>query len=1227
MGKKRKRPQKTAASQATHPQKIPRINNDKAAAAHEHPVLSRYYPRVVTLRQYLLEELPSSSKARRRQVLTLGKPKHARSTDISVSTSEKPTQRNEGTDMNLAHFLDSTLVGIRKDVSPAVLNARHKELVAFMQSEERSTLFTDTEQRSAQSEVVDYAIEKLLNQDPKPPHILTNGFYRTTRREIMDHGIGAMTFNIPGVTLRFPNPKVTALKSSPWTDILTLLGSNGEDIMSKLLLDCGIFSCVNEGKAAFHQISGTYLSELEPIDVEISTCQDGKSQTRATASKKSPSTMKLSKGAAPVLHKSNSIVFVRRRMLYARPAINSKGDVRFGLRHIHVLNRFPNSNDIEQTVHVMKYIFPRQFGLHNAFTSAVDSRETVQPFKDYTLREEEIARLQGPEGHRRTQIKSKLPKRLRGSPLQLVQKLQKRSQTCSYTALLRHYCPLSETGLSKLAVLPCSSDDKGSQQLITQTSRPSQSKADHTQPEDYDNLVFPDSTAPSIEISPITSTRKICLLDHASPTSSVSAFCRATLRKLIPHEFFGQGEDGASNLRTMMKQIDRFIRLSRFESLTLHEVCKGFKITCLRWLEPPSCPSSRGLNISLSDLRKRTEILHEFVYYIFDSLLIPLIRTNFYVTESQVHKNRLFYFRHDVWRSLIEKPLIDMKSSMFEEIKRDKVSRVLGSKKLSWSAVRLLPKATGVRPIINLRRRVAKYYGSHSFLGPSTNSTMTPVFNILSYEKDRNPDLLGSSMFSVGDMYARLKSFKDRLRRPEKANLRHEQLYFVKLDIQSCFDTIPQRSLVSLIESLVTEDVYHITKHVEIRPGDGSKHRNGFMQRQRTQKPAARPIRKFLSKARGLKEILNPTVNPPNEARNLKRNTIQVDTAAAKNHQINTLLDLLSEHIRKNLVKIGKKYYRQKNGIPQGSVLSSLLCNFFYGKLEQEVLGFLKNDDTLLLRLIDDFLLITAQPELAKRFLQVMMDGQPAYGITVNAGKSLVNFEATINGTKLPRLEGSTSFPYCGNLIDTHSLAIRKDRDYGRGRQTNVADTLTVESSRIPGQAFYRKVLTSFRLQTHSMFLDTEHNNLRTALLGIYSNFVETAIKMYRYIKSLLPRLRPSQELVLETIRDVIHFAVKLIQSKRQQASISSTAPTTDTAKGMVETGPKFRCAVSQAQVEYLGSAAFRHILGRKQTNFVSTLRGLQNIQNRCKPRSDKEVIRMRWIIQEGNKMFDNWRY
>lgn len=68
-----------------------------------------------------------------------------------------------------------------------------------------------------------------------------------------------MTFNIPGVVLHIPNPHVIAFKTSPWTNVLSLLGGDGENIMSKLLIDCGVFSCVDEQKAAYRQISGMWL--------------------------------------------------------------------------------------------------------------------------------------------------------------------------------------------------------------------------------------------------------------------------------------------------------------------------------------------------------------------------------------------------------------------------------------------------------------------------------------------------------------------------------------------------------------------------------------------------------------------------------------------------------------------------------------------------------------------------------------------------------------------------------------------------------------------------------------------------------------------------------------------------------------------------------------------------------------------------------------------------------
>lgn len=97
----------------------------------------------------------------------------------------------------------------------------------------------------------------------------------------------------------------------------------------------------------------------------------------------------------------------------------------------------------------MKYIFPREFGLHNVFTSTVDPRETSQPLKDYTFRENEISaiKVRGGNTHAAAQISTtseksvKVPRRLRGMAVDLVRKLQNRNKACSYTELLRHYCP------------------------------------------------------------------------------------------------------------------------------------------------------------------------------------------------------------------------------------------------------------------------------------------------------------------------------------------------------------------------------------------------------------------------------------------------------------------------------------------------------------------------------------------------------------------------------------------------------------------------------------------------------------------------------------------------------------------------------------------------------------------------------------------------------------------
>ena len=449
----------------------------------------------------------------------------------------------------------------------------------------------------------------------------------------------------------------------------------------------------------------------------------------------------------------------------------------------------------------------------------------------------------------------------------------------------------------------------------------------------------------------------------------------------------------------------------------------------MAWLAPSNFQD--GGHISSSDLNKRKELFLELLYYLFDSILVPLVRSNFHVTESNLHKNRIFYFRHDVWRALTEPAMAKIKLKMFDEVPAIQARQLLDGRTLGFSQIRLLPKGSGVRPIMNLRRRVTKLQNGKAVLGRSINSIMAPVHKMLDYERLQNPTAVGSALFSVGELYPKLKAFKDKLC---STNERMPPLYFAKVDVKSCFDTIPQRGAIKVMKRLVSEEVYRIARHAQIKISETPSSRNGPY----TQ---AKPARKFVASAhapldfRTFDELVEETLASE------KKNTVFVDNVIRTAYKKPKLLELLKDHVQNNVVKIGKKIFRQKEGIPQGSVLSSLLCNCFYAKLEAEHLSFARKNSGLLLRLIDDFLFITTEKEDAISFLQTMHDGLEEYGVQINPAKSLANFNVHINQVVISKTAADSAFPYCGTMVHTKTLEISKDRDRGKatGQDTPIA--------------------------------------------------------------------------------------------------------------------------------------------------------------------------------------------
>jgi len=838
---------------------------------------------------------------------------------------------------------------------------------------------------------------------------------------------------LPGIYAKVENPYVRELRNQPWSSLPQLLGRGAEHILIGMLMNCGLYRPVHDSSNV-RQICGLPLSELKAGQKEARPEETHLLKRDSASFAARPKTRPLS-----------DIRFLRHRMLYAKPSLNSSGVVRFGMTHAHVMSRCRDPMDSAETIHVMKYIFPRQFDLHNVFTSSTDVRNTSHQLMDYTVREQEISHVRTKRKYRPGKpplSEDRIPRRLRGKCFHLAEHLRKRESRCSYKILLDHYCPRSQHDTS----------DRNS------------------------------------------------TFGQAAPLGNVSAFCRAAVRHVFPPELFGDHEGGTGNSATIMRCIDNFVRLRRYETISLHSVMQGITLSDIEWLNPRKAdPKS---NLSKTDFETRKDILSELMYYVFDSYLIPLIRSHFYVTESSAHRNQLFYFRHDVWKSLSEPALGSLKLEMFEECSTAELGNAIAQRALGVSKVRLLPKEVGMRPIINLRRRVQRHHNGPQALGKSINSILTPAFSILNYEKASRPEVLGSALFSVDDIFARLQNFRTSLssRGPQSS-----PFYFAKVDVRSCFDTIPQKRLLSLAKQILSANEYHLTRYSRAKLLGGHSHETpGF---------GSKPSWKYLTKATTESGGFDLDAEIHSDGIAGRTRTAYVGGVVQRSEYRQTILDLLHEHIQSNVVRIGNRFYRQKEGIPQGSILSSLLCSYFYAELETSALSFIKNESSLLMRLIDDFLIITTDRHVAEKFMRTMHAGLPEFGVQVQVDKSRANFDINIDGFKIDRLPAETDFPYCGNAINTITLDLSKDKQ--RRKTANVQESITIELSKLPGQTFYRKTLNALKLHMRTMHLSTSYNSVATVLSNLYLAFNEVAMKSYSYIKSLPSSKQPASKLMI----------------------------------------------------------------------------------------------------------------
>lgn len=425
--------------------------------------------------------------------------------------------------------------------------------------------------------------------------------------------------------------------------------------------------------------------------------------------------------------------------------------------------------------------------------------------------------------------------RLRQSGIAICREIRRRQQKCDYARLLEHHCPLPvifhkrrKISTSRSTYLTNADDDESGSSL----SR--------------------------------------LVTSHHTPVENVGSFLESVLGDAFPHSFWGSRHNFDQVVRTMKL----FTKLGRTEQLPEKAIVDGIRVLDMTWLhrccdhhnqqqvqqpndvKAKKCnnngPDQQCTKLSLSDHDTATTLVRNVLRWLYCQFIIPLLRSIFYITETEFTGSSVLYYRRPVWsriKSLSMETLL--KQRQYREMSVKKIQKVLSNHNVGCppAPLRILPKRTGIRAIAMLSKTCAigdktgnsqvdnanQLQFKNRNIVPPPNKILQSTFNALKYEHEKKSSLFGAGVLGLTEIFPSFCQFvnalklKSNIQTINSTTRQHgnknsdsvssrggdnapRALYFASADIKHCYDTINQKHLYDVLRSVINEDVY-LTKN------------------------------------------------------------------------------------------------------------------------------------------------------------------------------------------------------------------------------------------------------------------------------------------------------------------------------------------------------------------------------------------------------------------------------
>lgn len=466
-----------------------------------------------------------------------------------------------------------------------------------------------------------------------------------------------------------------------------------------------------------------------------------------------------------------------------------------------------------------------------------------------------------------------------------------------------------------------------------------------------------------------------------TPVEFVVNFVSSVLDKLFSSSFIGC----SGNRRKLREFLSKFLKSSKKTKLLILSLSKSLKMNSILWLgnlHGSSCPRFYD---------RRHKFVTGFMKWIFSRLIPRLIRHFWYVTETSTlmtEGNTLVSFiPHEDW--------LDMSECWLKDYAREYLTEdnLIIQPRYKHGVLRLVPKKGDFRPLcIPLRyqhlpkdkrlspEEVRSSYCFEKFvLGPVRDAIRSQQLNKAFFQFKGY-----LKCFSTNDVVQAINAFKRKLFNHHGS--KKVILHAIKFDMKHCYDNLHQAKIIQSVRNLFSgeeEATLILKKSLEF-----SEQNINF------------PRLNKLAVKRDQLESLYPTNR---RRKNIAVKAFQKSIVNLSRLQIFELVDVVRDQITNGIIQL--KYdlarYSRQRGVFQGSALLATFCDVLYDQLLHD--SFNKTillEESLLIRLADDFLIISPQLQVCQTvYEKACSEGFQQYGAYVNEQKSQHIFfadEATI---------------------------------------------------------------------------------------------------------------------------------------------------------------------------------------------------------------------------------------